>query len=103
MSFDPISTSTILLMAAVTLAMRCGGYFLVRFVRVSGRLEAAMSAMPAAVLTALVVPTALATGPAETLAAAVTVLAAWRLPIIVAVLIGTASVVLLRLVFAGWA
>lgn len=99
MNFDPISTGTILMMAAVTLAMRCGGYFLVRYVRVTGRVEAAMSAMPAAVLTALVVPTALATGPAESLAAAVTVLAVLRLPLIVAVFLGTASVVAFRALF----
>ncbi|MDW3206840.1 MAG: AzlD domain-containing protein [Alphaproteobacteria bacterium] len=97
MSFDPIHLTAILGMAAVTLAMRFGGYLLVRYVTVTGRAAAAMEAMPVAVLTALVVPTALATGPAETIAAAVTLFAAWRLPIIVAVIIGTAAVVVLRL------
>jgi uncharacterized membrane protein len=96
MSADPISLLTIAGMAVVTLFMRFGGYWLVRYVRIEGRAAAAMEAMPVAVLTALVVPTVLATGPAETLAAAVTVLAAWRLPLIVAVFLGTAAVVLLR-------
>lgn len=98
MSVDPISLLTILGMAAVTLLMRLGGYWLVRYVRLEGRAAAAMEAMPVAVLTALVVPTVLATGPAETAAAAVTVAAAWRLPLIVAVFLGTAVVVGLRVI-----
>ncbi|MEQ8443032.1 MAG: AzlD domain-containing protein [Alphaproteobacteria bacterium] len=96
MTFDPVHLIAILGMAGVTLAMRLGGYILVRYVNVTGRVAVAMEAMPVAVLTALVVPTALATGPAETLAAIVTVAAAWRLPIIAAVFIGTAAVVGLR-------
>jgi len=98
MTFDPIHLIAILGMAGVTLAMRVGGYFLVKYIAVKGRLAVAMEAMPVAVLTALVVPTALATGPAETLAAAITVAAAWRLPIIVAVFIGIGAVVGLRAV-----
>ena len=38
----------------------------------------------------------LATGPAETLAALVTLLLAWRAPVLVAVIGGVAAVVLLR-------
>lgn len=97
MSLDPTSLLTIAGMAAVTLLMRVGGYWLVRYVRIEGRVAAAMEAMPVAVLTALVVPTVLATGPAESLAAAVTVVAAWRLPLILAVFVGTGAVVALRI------
>ena len=96
MSFELTHLAVILGMAAVTLAMRFGGYVLVRYVRVEGGLAVAMEAMPVAVLTALVVPTALATGPAETGAAILTVLLAWRFPLIIAVFGGTAAVVLLR-------
>lgn len=97
MSIDPIHLLTILGMASVTLACRLGGYILVRYVTFRGRAAAAMEAMPVAVLMSLIVPTALATGPAETLAAAVTAFAAWRLPLIAAVAIGTVAVVVLRM------
>lgn len=96
MSIDPIHLLTILGMASVTLACRLGGYMLVRYVTFRGRAAAAMEAMPVAVLMSLIVPTALATGSAETIAAAITALAAWRLPLIAAVLVGTVAVVLLR-------
>jgi uncharacterized membrane protein len=96
-SLDPVHLLTILGMAAVTLACRLGGYLLARHITFRGRAAAAMEAMPVAVLMSLIVPTALATGPAETVAAAITTLAAWRLPLIAAVAIGTLAVVLLRL------
>ena len=73
-----------------------GGYVLVRYVTPRGRVKVAMEAMPAAVLTALVVPMALTTGVAETLAALVTILAVLRWPLIVAVCLGTGAVVLFR-------
>ena len=51
-----------------------------------------------AVLTALVVPMTLTTGLAEALAAMVTVLAVLRMPLIIAVCLGTATVVVLRII-----
>ena len=54
-------------------------------------------AVPMAVLTAIIAPTVLATGPAETIAALVTLLLAWRQPVLVAVIGGVATVVLLRM------
>lgn len=99
MSLDPTHLITILGMIAITLACRFGGYLLVRYVTFRGRVAAAMEAMPVAVLMALITPTVLYTGPAETVAAAITALAAWRLPLIVAVGIGTAAVVALRWMF----
>ena len=83
-------------MALVTLFLRFSGYMLVRRVSLTGRVAAALESVPAAVLTALIVPMALATGVAETIAAAVTVLAAWKLPTLLAVVVGVASVVALR-------
>ncbi len=56
-----------------------------------GRLKAAFEAVPAAVLTALIAPTVLATGPAESLAAAITIVAALRLPLIAVIVIGVAA------------
>jgi uncharacterized membrane protein len=49
-------------------------------------------------LTAIVAPAVLATGPAETLAAIATLLLAWRLPTLAAVLGGISAVVLLRMI-----
>ena len=51
-----------------------------------------------AVLTAIIAPTVLATGPAETLAALATLVIAWRLPALAAVAGGVMTVVLLRMV-----
>jgi uncharacterized membrane protein len=98
MTLDPIHLLTLLGMAGVTLLFRVGGYVLVRYITPRGRVKAAMEAMPAAVLTALVVPMTLTTGVAESLAALVTVLAVLRLPLIVAVCLGTGTVVVLRAV-----
>ena len=47
-------------------------------------------------LVAVVAPTALATGWAETAAAAITMLAALRLPLLATIAVGVASVVALR-------
>ena len=63
-------------------------------------MKAGLEAVPLAVLTALIAPTVLATGPAESLAAIVTLLLAWRLPVLAAILGGIAAVVLLRALFA---
>lgn len=83
-------------MAGVTLVSRMSGLFLVRFVRIEGRTKAALDALPAAILMAVITPMALTQGPAETAASAITVIAALRLPLLAAVVIGVASVVLLR-------
>jgi uncharacterized membrane protein len=86
-------------MALATYATRVAGLFLMRHVNVKGRTKAAFDALPPAILMAVIAPTILATGVAETTAAAITALSAYmRLPMIVTVLIGMASVVLLRMV-----
>jgi uncharacterized membrane protein len=97
MTLDPMVLATWLGMLAVTYATRIGGYWFVRRFALSGRLKAGLEAVPMAVLTALIAPTVLATGPAETIAALVTLLLAWRQPVLVAVIGGVATVVLLRL------
>jgi uncharacterized membrane protein len=93
------SVALIFALGAVTYATRIGGdLVLARFRRLNPRVEAALDAVPAAVMTALVAPMALVTGPAETLAAAATVLAALRLPMLATLGIGVAAVAGLRLV-----
>jgi len=100
MRIDPATLATWFGMMAVTYASRAGGFWLVRRFPVRGRLKVGLEAVPLAVLTALIAPTVLATGPAESLAAIVTLLLAWRLPVLAAILGGIASVVLLRAFFA---
>ncbi len=56
----------------------------------------ALGAIPPAVLMAVVTPTALATGIAESIACAVTALVAFRLPMLAAVALGVATVAALR-------
>lgn len=86
-------------MALATYVTRVTGLFLMRHVNVKGRTKAAFDALPPAILMAVIAPTILATGVAETIAAAITAASAFlRLPMIVTVLIGMGSVVLLRMV-----
>ena len=96
-ALDPVTLAAIAAMAAATYATRVFGYWIVRRVTVGGRLAAALEAVPGAILTAIVAPMALATGPAESGAALVTVLLALRLPLILAVAGGCLAVVGLRL------
>jgi uncharacterized membrane protein len=97
MTVDWQAILLILALGAVTYATRIGGdLVLTRFRRLNPRVEAALDAVPAAVMTALVAPMALMTGAAETLAAAATVAAALRLPMLAAVTIGVAAVAALR-------
>ncbi len=87
----------ILLLGIGTYGMRIGGYLvLARLERLDPRIEAALDAVPAAVITALVAPVVLATGPAETIAAIVTIAAALRLSIMPTLLIAAVTVSLLR-------
>ena len=88
-------------MALATYATRASGLYLMRGVSVMGRLKAALDALPPAILMAVIAPTILTTGIAETIAAALTAVAAvMRLPLVVTILIGVVSVVLLRLVLS---
>lgn len=97
MSVDPLHLLAIAAMAIATYATRVAGLYLMRGVTVKGRLKAAFDALPPAILTAVIAPTVLATGWRETTAAAITIGAVMlRLPLVVVVLVGVASIVLLR-------
>ena len=100
MRLDPVALLTFLGMLAVTYGARTGGYWFVQRFDVGPRLKAGLEAVPLAVLTTIIAPTVLATGPAESLAALATLLLAWRLPVLAAVLGGILTVVLLRAVLA---
>jgi uncharacterized membrane protein len=97
MSVDLNTFLAILAMAAATIFTRLSGLVLVRHVSLDGNRRKAIESIPPAVLMAVVAPTAFATGIAETIACAVTAIAALRLPMLVAVALGVACVALLRM------
>ena len=99
MSFDLKALLAIFGMALATYATRVSGLYLMRGVTVKGRLKTALDALPPAILMAVIAPTILTKGPAETIAAAITAGAAFmRLPLVVTILTGVVSVILLRMV-----
>lgn len=96
MSLDPLNLIAILGMAIVTYATRIAGLALAGRLDLSARAQAAFDAIPPAVLVAVIAPSALATGWAETGAALVAALAATRLPLLGVVAVGVIAVVGLR-------
>ncbi|HJQ59941.1 MAG TPA: AzlD domain-containing protein [Vineibacter sp.] len=96
MSVDATTLAAIVAMAVVTYATRIAGFLLAGRLVLRGRAKAAFDAIPPAVLVAVIAPTALATGWPETMAAAVTMLAALRLPLLATVVVGVLAVVVLR-------
>lgn len=91
-------TVWIILAAAVaTYLTRVGGYLVLsRFDRVHPRVEAALNAVPAAVLTTLVAPALLSAGPAEMIALVVAGIVALRGGMMTMFLTGAAVLILLR-------
>lgn len=96
MSLDPVTLAAILGMALATYACRLGGLAIGARLRPAGRAKAAIDAIPPAVLTAVIAPTLLATGWPETLAGALAIAAATRLPLLAVIAVGVAAVVVLR-------
>jgi uncharacterized membrane protein len=96
MSLDPAALLTIVGMALVTFALRAAGLVFADKFAPTGRMRAAFDAIPPAVLTAVIAPVALATGPAETIAAAATALAATRLPLLATIIVGVVVVLVAR-------
>ncbi len=96
MTLDPLNVAAILAMAVATYATRVGGLWLLRFVRMTPRVQTSLEALPVAVLTAVIAPSLMKGGAPDLIAAAITILAASRLPLLAVVVIGVASAVLLR-------
>ncbi|WP_331373892.1 AzlD family protein [Sinorhizobium chiapasense] len=96
MTVDPNVFLAILAMAAATVLTRISGLLLIRFVTIGPQQRKALEAIPPAVLMAVIAPTALVTGPAETLAAFATALAATRLPLLASVATGVIVVAVAR-------
>jgi uncharacterized membrane protein len=84
-------------MGVATYLTRLSGFYLLRGLNLSGPMKAALDALPPAVLMAVIAPMILATGLAESIAAAITAVAAFfRLPLAVTIVVGIVSVVALR-------
>ena len=91
----------IIALGLVTYATRIGGHLILsRFGRLNFRVEAALDAVPAAVMTAIVAPIALATGPLESVAAVIAVLAALRLSIHATLALSIGALIVMRLLLA---
>ncbi len=88
------------LLAALTVASyacRAGGFWLMRFIAITPRLEAALRAAPLAVMVGVVAPAALRGGIAELIGLAVVGLAMWwRGNDVIAMLAGVAAVAIVR-------
>jgi uncharacterized membrane protein len=83
--------------AIATYATRVGGHLVLsRFETIHPRVEAALNAVPAAVLTTLVAPAAVFNGWAEAITMAVALILGFRFPMLVVVFAGAAIVVALR-------
>ena len=97
MSLAPDVLTAILLMALATYLCRACGFFLMRFVRITPRVEAGLKALPIAMMGAILGPIALHGGPPEWVGLLVA-MAAMRLlgNEFVAVLGAVAAVALLR-------
>ena len=96
MSLDPWTFLVILVMAAATAATRLVGPTIARNLTLTGRTKAAVEAIPGAVLVAVITPIIINSGAAGLLAAGVTAIAAWRGPVVLAVLTGIVSAALFR-------
>ncbi|MGO1120758.1 AzlD family protein [Rhodovibrionaceae bacterium A322] len=95
-SFDPQLLLLFLVMGVITYLTRISGFLLLSQRRLGPRWSAALEAVPAAVLLSLIAPMILTKGPAESAAALLTFFLASRLPSLLAILLGTIAVVLLR-------
>jgi uncharacterized membrane protein len=96
MSLDMTTLLAIVAMAVVTYITRIAGLFVADRLVLTGRAKAAFDAIPPAVLVSVIAPTALTTGWAEAIAAAITAVAAFRLPLLATIAVGVVSVVVLR-------
>ena len=101
MTLDPNALLAIVAMAAATVLTRLSGLVLIRFLTIGAKQKRALEAIPPAVLMAVIAPTALVTGPAETLAAFATALAATRMPLLAAVATGVFVVAVARAVIGA--
>ena len=76
---DPLILAALLVMAAITLLMRAGGYWLMGRVPLTPRVRRMLEALPGSIIAAIVLPLAARIGPVAFLAvAAAAAVMAWR-------------------------
>ncbi len=103
MSPDPSTTGglalIIFMMALAAYLTRIAGFFLMRFVAVTSRVEAWLKALPLAIMGSILAPIAAHGGPAEYAGFAATIaIFLWRRNDILAAVAGMATVALIRAV-----
>lgn len=94
-----LSTTTWIILAGAlaTYLTRIGGHLVLsRFSSIHPRVEAALNAVPAAVLTTLVAPTAIYAGPAETITVVICFVIAFYIPTMAMFALGWILVLALR-------
>ncbi len=94
-----LSTTTWIILASAfaTYLTRIGGHLVLsRFKTIHPRVDAGLNAVPAAVLTTLVAPAAVFTGPAETATIIVAFVAAFYLPMMAVFVLGWVAVLAFR-------
>jgi len=96
MSPNLIAILTIAAMGGVTYCTRIGGFLLLRNRALSPRALAVLEAVPGCVLISVIAPRFVSGKPGELLALAITLLAAWRLPLLPTVIVSVAATGLLR-------
>ena len=96
MTPDLVAILTIASMAVVTYGTRIGGFLLLRNRALSPRAMAVLEAVPGCVLISVIAPRFVSDKPAELLALAITLLAAWRLPLLPTVIVSVVATGLLR-------
>lgn len=90
-------TWLIMALALLTYATRIlGDLILSRFENIHPRVEAALNAIPAAVITTLVVPPALTKGPIEALTLVIVAIACLKIPHILALALGLVFLIFAR-------
>jgi uncharacterized membrane protein len=96
-TLSPEALVAILLMGIVTYALRAGGYWLMGRVTISPRMEGALAYLPGAVITALVVPSALEAGFPGIVGVGAIAIVMWKKPnLLLALVAGMGTVVLVR-------
>lgn len=95
---DLSTTAWVVLAGALaTYLTRIGGHLVLsRFTTIHPRVEAALNAVPAAVLTTLVAPAAVFTGPAETATIVVAFIAAFYMPAMAMFAVGWVAILAFR-------
>lgn len=93
---NPETLAAIVAMSLATVTTRFAGLIVPADFARRGRLKAAFEAMPVAVLASIIAPTVLATGWPETVTALITLIVAWRSPLIAVVIVGVVAAAGLR-------